>query len=92
MPTSTPEIDAQFTSGQLKSRIEQEKRLARQQVEKSIKHWVDFFENSPKYRRVGYVKREEGWRERGEVRELCEKAKQSRPVRKPPPAKDNVKG
>jgi len=84
LPTSTPEIDAQFTSGELKTRVEQERRNAAKQVQSAVRHWVDFFENSPKYRRVGVVVREVGWESKGDVPVLCEKARKGRPVRKPP--------
>lgn len=84
MPTSTPEIDAQFTSGELKSRIEQEKRQAKTQVYMALKKWVDFFENSPKYMRVGKVRREKGWEPKGDAPVLCQKAMEMRVMRKPP--------
>jgi hypothetical protein len=34
------------------------------------------------YRKVGEVRREEGWLEKMPVRKLCEQAEKSRPVRK----------
>jgi len=84
MPTSTPEIDALFTTAELAVRLEQERRHAGEAAYKALKHWVDFFENSPKYAKVGRVKREKGWESKGEKPELCQKAKDSRPVRRPP--------
>jgi len=84
IPTDNPEIDAQFTSGELKARKEQERRFAKTQVHNAIKHWVDFFSNSPKYTTVGKVKRSEGWLEALPQRDLCQKARDQRPKRKPP--------
>jgi predicted heme/steroid binding protein len=87
LPTSTPEIDALYTSGELKAKREQERRQALVQVHSALKHWVDFFANSPKYPRVGTVKREEGWLEREPVKKLCQKAIDGKPARGPPPPK-----
>lgn len=85
IPVSTPEIDALYTSGQLKAKKEQELRQARAQVQTAIAHWVKFFGNSPKYQTVGRVKREEGWLLEKPVPTLCRKARESRPTREPPP-------
>jgi hypothetical protein len=84
LPTSTPEIDELYTSGELKAKKEQERRLARKSAHDALRHWVEFFEKSDKYDRVGFVRREEGWLERLPRRELCEKARKMRPVREPP--------
>lgn len=81
IPVDDPEIDSQYTSGELKKSKEQERRMAKQQVEKSVKHWVDFFSNSPKYTKVGTVKREELT---GPPPALCKKAQEGRPKRKAP--------
>jgi len=85
-PKDDPEIDAQFTSGELKKRKEWEKRYAKDQAYKALKHWVDFFANSNKYTTVGKVKREIGWETKGDPPALCEKAEKGRPKRKPPTA------
>jgi len=84
IPTSTPEIDAQFSSGELKARKEQERRQAKEKVQKQIKYWWDFFSNNPNYMTVGRVRREEGWETKGPEPGLCQKAQLSRPARKPP--------
>lgn len=84
MPVSTQDIDALFTSGEMKIRLEQERRVARKKAHEALKHWVDFFENSPKYTKVGKVKREEGWENVGPVLTLCEAAERQRPTREPP--------
>lgn len=84
IPKSDPEVDALFTSGEMKIRMEQEKRLAKQKAYEALKHWVDFFANSPKYNKVGTVKREPGWETKGPVPTLCEAAEKQRPTREPP--------
>ncbi|KIM96436.1 hypothetical protein OIDMADRAFT_170147 [Oidiodendron maius Zn] len=84
IPLDDPAIDSQYTSGQLKALREQERRHAKEEVQKALQHWVDFFANSKKYTRVGTVKREEGWEEKLERRELCEPARKKRKARKAP--------
>ncbi len=81
IPVDDPEVDGQFTSGELKKQKEREKRQAKQQVEAAVKHWVDFFANSPKYTKVGTVKRPEIT---GSAPTLCKKAHEGRPKRTPP--------
>jgi hypothetical protein len=81
IPIDDPEIDRQYTSGELKKLKEQERRMAKQQVEKSLKHWVDFFANNAKYTKVGTVKREEFT---GPPPQLCKKAQEGRPKRNAP--------
>lgn len=89
MPKDDAEIDGLYKSGELKKRKEQERRAALKEKEKALKHWVDFFENSPKYNKVGRVKRPEGWSLEGygEVKKLCQKADDGRPKRVKPDAK-----
>ncbi|KAI9655706.1 MAG: hypothetical protein M1829_000618 [Trizodia sp. TS-e1964] len=71
-----------LTKQQVKIRREQERLFARKKVAEGVKHWEDFFGNSDKYFFVGKVKRETGWLEKIPQRELCESAKNSRPIRK----------
>ena len=92
IPKSTPEIDAMFTSGEIKIRMEQERRKAREQAHQALKHWVDFFEKSPKYSKVGSVKREKGWEAERPVPTLCEAADRQRPTREPPLAGRRANG
>lgn len=40
---------------------------------------VDFFANSPKYPKIGYVQREKGW-PKGAAPTLCKRAQESRPT------------
>ena len=85
IPLDDPEVDKLYTKGQLKALKEQERRKAREQVHKALKHWVDFFGNSKKYTKVGYVKREKGWETMGPVPTLCSKAQEGRPKKRAPP-------
>lgn len=82
-PKDDPEIDTLYTSGELKKRKEWERRNAQKEVYKALKHWVDFFENSPKYRKAGFVKRPKGWSldGLGPIKPLCQKADDGRPKR-----------
>lgn len=82
-PKDDPEIDRLYTSGELKKKKEQEKRQAHKEAHKALKHWVDFFENSPKYTKVGTVRRPAGWKleDFGDVLPLCKKAEEGRPKR-----------
>lgn len=81
LPVDNPEIDSQFTSGELKKQKERERRYAKQEVEKSVKHWADFFSKSKKYKRVGTVKAP---KPTGPPPPLCKKAQEGRPKRNPP--------
>jgi len=87
IPQDDPEVDSLYTKGQLKALKEQERRKAREQVHAALKHWVDFFEGSRKYTKVGRVKRAKGWETKGEVRELCQRAQEGRPKSRAPPPK-----
>lgn len=64
---------------------EREKRLARKQVEETVRGWEKMFDGGKdgKYFRVGKVDRGpgSGWEGWGDVKELCAKAKEGRPRR-----------
>lgn len=81
IPVDDSEELKKLTSGERKTRREQDLRLAKKKVEKQINHWVGFFQKSEKYFEVGKVvkdgseKRDEG------KRELCAAAKKHRPKR-----------
>jgi hypothetical protein len=74
----------QMTKGELKNRRAVEKRKAREMVKEGLEHWHKLFrgDSGKAYKMVGTVKREEGWLEKLEERELCEQAVKARPVRK----------
>jgi hypothetical protein len=73
-----------LSPGERKNRHAQELRSARKQVVAGLENWHKLFrgDKGKAYRRVGTVRREEGWLERMPVRKLCEQAEKSRPVRK----------
>lgn len=84
LPRDDPQVDAHWTAEEMAAIKAQELADARDKVEKGLKHWVDFFAKSRKYNRVGTVKREEGWLEKMEPRELCASVEKRRSKRKIP--------
>ena len=68
-----------------KLRREREKRTARKKVEESVRGWEKMFDGGKdgKYFSVGKVNRGpgSGWEGWGEVKELCQKAREGRPRR-----------
>ena len=85
MPLDDPEIDGLYTRGELKVLKQQERRKAKEQAHAALKHWVDFFEGSKKYTKIGRVKRAKGWETKGEKPALCKRANEGRKKRDPPP-------
>ncbi|RDW85868.1 cytochrome b5-like heme binding-containing protein [Coleophoma crateriformis] len=85
LPLDDPEVDALYTSGQLKIQKQQERKRAAAEVDKALRHWTEFFGKSSKYTKVGTMKREKGWETKGEPHPLCEKAQKGRKPRAPPP-------
>lgn len=83
LPIDDPEIDSKWTTAEMKELKENELAEAKERVHSGLKHWVDFFTNSPKYQQVGFVKREEGWLEKQPVPELCKSNQQKRKKRVP---------
>ena len=66
--------------GEWKAKRELAWRKGRERVRKTITGWQSKFAGEKKgYFEVGKVKREEGWLESLERRQLCEKAKRARP-------------
>ncbi|KAF4624449.1 hypothetical protein G7Y89_g13725 [Cudoniella acicularis] len=91
IPKDNEEVDKLYTKAELKIAKEQERRKAKQEAYKALKHWVDFFEKSPKYTKIGRVKREKGWETKGPAPTLCKKAEEGRPSARPkPPGKENA--
>ena len=68
-----------------KLRREREGRLAKRKVQETVDGWVRMFDGGKdgKYFRVGTIDRGpgSGWKGWGEVKDLCEKAKEGRPRR-----------
>ena len=73
-----------LTKGELKNRHAQELKSARKQMREGLESWHKLFrgDKGKPYRKVGRVKREEGWLEKMPKRGLCEQAEKGRPVRK----------
>lgn len=68
-----------------KVRRERELRLAKKKVQETVEGWAQMFrgEGGKPYFKVGEMAREEGWLEKLPPRELCDRAKKTRPKRKP---------
>ena len=84
LPIDDPAIDAQYTTAEFEKLKAQELENARERVYNGLKHWVDFFANSKKYNKVGYVKYREGWPDNTPIRELCATAEKGRRKRAAP--------
>ncbi|KAF2744034.1 cytochrome b5 [Sporormia fimetaria CBS 119925] len=85
MPIDPPEgAKKELSSQERKNRHARELREARKKVTEGLEHWHKLFrgEKGKPYFRVGTVRREEGWLEKLPKRELCQAARDSRPVRK----------
>ncbi|KAF5008731.1 hypothetical protein FDECE_5018, partial [Fusarium decemcellulare] len=77
LPLDDPEIDAHWTPEELAALKVKELAYAKAQAHKTLQHWVNFFANSKKYERVGYVLREDDWLEKEEPKVLCDQAHQN---------------
>ncbi|KAI1496408.1 putative heme binding protein [Biscogniauxia marginata] len=84
LPLDDAEADARYTAAELAALRERELADARRKAHASLLHWVKFFENSPKYPRVGYVRRPAGWPDSEPLRPLCASAAKGRKPRKAP--------
>lgn len=82
LPIDDPEVDKHWTTAEMEALRAQELASAKERAHAALKHWVDFFANSKKYTKVGYVKREEGWLDKLPRRELCAGAQKGRSKRK----------
>ncbi|POR37858.1 Membrane steroid-binding protein 2 [Tolypocladium paradoxum] len=82
LPLDDPETDAHWTTAEMEKLHAEELEAARDRVHRALKHWVDFFANSKKYHRVGYVKRDKDWLEKLPKRELCAQAQNGRKKRR----------
>ncbi|KXJ97183.1 hypothetical protein Micbo1qcDRAFT_6046 [Microdochium bolleyi] len=78
LPLDDPEVDRHWSPSELAALKETELADARKRVHDGLSHWVSFFENSPKYQKVGYVKRAKNWLDKEPVKPLCEAAAKNR--------------
>ncbi|KAK4197083.1 hypothetical protein QBC40DRAFT_207891 [Triangularia verruculosa] len=88
LPLDDPNVDKHWSRQELRELKKKEKEDALKKVNDGLKHWVDFFAKSDKYRKVGYVKMPKGWPGTEPMRPLCETAAKGRKVRKIPGAKE----
>ncbi|KAK4186231.1 membrane-associated progesterone-binding protein 4 [Podospora australis] len=88
LPLDDPEVDRHWSRAELKALKTKEREDALKKVHDGLKHWVDFFANSPKYNKVGYVKKPKDWPGMEPMRPLCESAAKNRKARKVPGKED----
>jgi predicted heme/steroid binding protein len=86
LPLDDPATDAHWTPEQLDKLRADELAAAKKKVNDGLRHWVEFFANSKKYNKVGYVKLDADWLEKQPRRALCESARKGRGKRKIPKA------
>lgn len=84
LPIDDPEVDKHFSPEELEKLKKVELEEALQKVHDQFDHWAKFFDKSPKYQKVGHVKREKNWLEKEPRKPLCEIAQKGRPKRKIP--------
>lgn len=84
LPRDDPEVDSLYTAEALEALKVRERAAAAEKINDQLSHWVNFFARSPKYPRIGTVKREPGWPDNEPLRPLCESAQKGRPKRKAP--------
>ncbi|KAI1107392.1 cytochrome b5 [Jackrogersella minutella] len=84
LPLDDAGVDARFAAAELAALKEKELDEARERADEALRHWIRFFENSPKYAKVGYLKREKNWLDKEPRRQLCESAAKGRKPRKIP--------
>lgn len=92
LPRDDPEVDKHFSPEELEALRTKEREDAEKKMHDALKHWVDFFRNSKKYRNVGRVKRRVDWLEKEPPRKLCKQAQEGRSPRKLPAEKKAAKG
>ncbi|KAL9949291.1 hypothetical protein ACHAQF_000406 [Verticillium nonalfalfae] len=84
LPLDDADVDRHWSYAELEALRAAEREAAAQKVHDALQHWVDFFGNSERYQRVGYVRLPEGWPAGAPVPRLCDKAQKGRVKRKLP--------
>ncbi|KAI9158575.1 heme/steroid binding domain-containing protein [Paramyrothecium foliicola] len=84
LPIEDADAVAQWNPEKLAIKRARELEKAKKRAHDALQHWVDFFGNSKKYTKVGYVKRDKNWLDKEPKRALCAAAQQGRPKRQPP--------
>ncbi|KAL7623907.1 hypothetical protein AAE478_005464 [Parahypoxylon ruwenzoriense] len=88
LPLDDPAVDAHFSAAELADIRAAELRDARDKAHEALAHWVRFFENNPKYPKVGYVRRDRDWLDSEPPKKLCDAASKARKPRKIPGDED----
>ncbi|KAI1293311.1 putative heme binding protein [Xylaria venustula] len=86
LPLDDPAVDSHWSPAELAALKEKERADALKRVHDGLLHWVKFFENSPKYNKVGYLKRPKNWLDSEPRRPLCKAAAKGRAKRVIPTA------
>ncbi|KAI2631734.1 putative heme binding protein [Xylaria nigripes] len=81
LPLDDPEVDSHWSPKELAALKVKEREEALRRVHDGLTHWVRFFANSPKYTKVGYVKRPDNWLDAEPRRSLCQSAAKGRTKR-----------
>lgn len=81
LPLDDPETDAHWSTAEMAKLQADELEAAHERAHLALKHWADFFANSKKYPRVGYVKMDKDWLEKQPIKKLCAKAQKGRAKR-----------
>jgi hypothetical protein len=84
LPADDPAVDSLYSAEALAALKERELAEAREKVHDQLSHWVNFFARSPKYARVGTVKRDRDWLDKEPRKTLCAQAIKGKPKRKAP--------
>ncbi|KAI0378341.1 cytochrome b5 [Hypomontagnella monticulosa] len=84
LPLDDPAVDSHWSATELAALKRQERKEAREKAHEALLHWVRFFENSPKYAKVGYVKKDKDWLDKEPRKKLCDAAAKARKPRKIP--------
>ncbi|KAJ2965586.1 hypothetical protein NUW58_g10859 [Xylaria curta] len=71
LPLDDPQVDSHWSPEELAALKKKELEDALKRVHEGLLHWVRFFENSPKYPKVGYLKRPKNWLDNEPRRPLC---------------------
>ncbi|KAI1438606.1 hypothetical protein GGR50DRAFT_370378 [Xylaria sp. CBS 124048] len=81
LPLDDPEVDSHWSPEELAVLKEKELEDALRRVNEALGHWVRFFDQSPKYPKVGYVKKPANWLESEPRKPLCKTAAKKRTKR-----------
>lgn len=81
LPLDDPETDSYWSEQELAALRVKELEAAKERAHGALLHWVNFFTNSKKYHKVGYIVRDKNWLEKEPLRQLCAPAQKGRKKR-----------